>query len=82
MLVSSPTQGTCAQEKEEEVKEDEEEFIGPKPPTFNELALHPSGCSVCGEKMYWVKIVLEHEIYWDHLFVCNNNCEPILLQTD
>ena len=72
MLVSSPALGSCAQEKEEEVKEenkDEEEFIGPKPPTFNELALHPSGCSVCGEEMYWVKIVLEHEIYWDHLFV-------------
>ena len=72
-------------EEEKEVKEEkneEDELIGPKPPTFNELALHPSGCRVCGEEMHWVKTTLVHEIYWDHLFVCNKNCEPILLQTD
>ena len=77
--------GEDEEEGEEEVKEEkkeEEEFIGPKPPTFNELALHPSGCRVCGEEMHWVKTTLVHQIYWDHLFVCNNNCEPILLQTD
>ena len=70
------------EEENEEEKKREEELIGPKPPTYDEIAggYSSCACSVCGEEMFWVKTV-PLDIYWDHLFVCKSKCEPILLQT-
>jgi len=69
-------------EEEKEEKKREEVLIGPKPPTYDEIAggYSSCACSVCGEEMFWVKTV-PLDIYWDHLFVCKSKCEPILLQT-
>ena len=72
--------GGEGEEEKDKDEDNEEVLVGPKPPTYNELALQPCGCDVCGEEMFWVKTV-PCDIYWDHMFICKNKCEPILLQT-
>ena len=45
------------EEKEQEEEEGQKDLVGPKPPTYDEIAggYSSKACSKCGEEMYWVK---------------------------